>query len=114
MSDVEWTAQLLQLRNAVAAPGTMEALRRLAAAGALEAADAAVLAEAYRFCEHVRNRWFLVKGAPGDALPSQADQLAKLARSCNTSATELREEYRRVTRRARRAMERLFYGQGEP
>ena len=111
LSDVEWTAQLLQLQHKVAATGTMEALRRLAATEALDPTDAAVLAEAYRFCEHVRNRWFLVKGAPGDALPAQAGQLAKLARSCNTTATELREEYRRVTRRARRAMERLFYGQ---
>ncbi|HET7486338.1 MAG TPA: bifunctional [glutamine synthetase] adenylyltransferase/[glutamine synthetase]-adenylyl-L-tyrosine phosphorylase [Acidimicrobiales bacterium] len=111
LSDVEWTAQLLQLQSGVASPGTMEALRRLAAAGAVDAADAAVLGEAYRFCEQVRNRWFLVKGAPGDALPAQADQLAKLARSCNTTAGELREEYRRVTRRARRVMEHLFYGQ---
>ena len=111
LSDVEWTAQLLQLRSGVAAPGTMEALRRLAAASAIRADDAAVLGEAYRFCEQVRNRWFLVKGAPGDALPARADQLAKLARSCNTTATALREEYRRVTRRSRRVVERLFYGQ---
>jgi len=113
LSDVEWTAQLLQLRAGVAAPGTMEALRRLAAAGAIGAGDAAVLGEAYRFCEQVRNRWFLVSGAPGDALPSQADQLARLARSCNTTAVGLREEYRRVTRRARRVVERLFYGQDD-
>ena len=110
LSDVEWTAQLLQLTHGIAAPGTMDALRRLAAEGAVDAADAAVLAEAYQFCERVRNRWFLVKGAPGDALPSHADQLARLARSCGTSAGELREEYRRVTRRARHVMERLFYG----
>jgi len=111
LSDVEWTAQLLQLRSGVASPGTIEALRRLAEAGALSSQDATVLAEAYRFCEQVRNRWYLVKGTPGDALPAHADQLAKLARSCNTSATDLREDYRRVTRRARRVVERLFYGQ---
>ena len=110
LSDVEWTAQLLQLRHGIAAQGTMTALGRLAEAGAVDAADAAVLGEAYRFCEQVRNRWYLVKGAPGDALPAKADQLARLARSCGTSAAELREEYRRVTRRARRVVERLFYG----
>ncbi|MGI8683647.1 MAG: bifunctional [glutamine synthetase] adenylyltransferase/[glutamine synthetase]-adenylyl-L-tyrosine phosphorylase [Acidimicrobiales bacterium] len=111
LSDVEWTAQLLQLQSGVAASGTMEALRRLAAAGALAPEDAAVLGEAYRFCEQVRNRWFLVKGAPADALPAQADQLATLARSCTTTSVALREEYRRVTRRSRRVVERLFYGQ---
>ena len=111
LSDIEWTAQLLQLRAGVAATGTMDALRRLGAAGAIDPADAAVLGEAYRFCEQVRNRWFLVKGAPGDALPAQADQLARLARSCNTTAGALRDEYRRVTRRSRRVVERLFYDQ---
>ena len=113
LADVEWTAQLLQLRHGVASPGTMAALRRLAEAGAVDNADAAVLAEAYRFCEQVRNRWYLVKGAPGDALPARADQQAKLARSFDTSAAALREEYRRVTRRARRVVERLFYGLDE-
>ena len=110
LADVEWTAQLLQLRHGVASPGTMGALRRLAEAGAVDGDHAAVLAEAYRFCEQVRNRWYLVKGAPGDALPARADQLARLARSFDTSAAALREEYRRVTRRARRVVERLFYG----
>ena len=109
LSDIEWTAQLLQLRAGVAATGTTSALRRLEEAGVIDPVDVTVLSEAYRFCEQVRNRWFLVKGAPGDALPAQADQLAKLARSCNTTAAALRDEYRRVTRRARRVVERLFY-----
>ena len=113
LADVEWTAQLLQLRHRVASPGTMAALRRLTEAGAVDSADAAVLREAYRFCEQVRNRWYLVKGAPGDALPARADEQAKLARSFDTSAAALREEYRRVTRRARRVVERLFYGLDE-
>jgi glutamate-ammonia-ligase adenylyltransferase len=72
-----------------------------------------VLTESYRFCERARNRWFLVKGAPGDALPAQADQLSKLARSLEMSPAELRNEYRRVTRRARQVMERLFYGRDD-
>jgi len=76
----------------------------------VDPADAAALAEAYRFCERTRNRLFLVRGAAGDALPTQADQLAKLARSLDLPAGDLREEYRRVTRRCRAVMERLFYG----
>jgi glutamate-ammonia-ligase adenylyltransferase len=110
LSDVEWTAQLLQLRHRIPATGTMDALDRLGEAAAIDPADSAVLTDAYHFCERVRNRWYLVKGAPGDALPTQADQLARLARSCGTSATDLRETYRRVTRRARSVVERLFYG----
>jgi glutamate-ammonia-ligase adenylyltransferase len=50
-----------------------------------------------------------VKGAPGDALPTATDQLGALARSLGTSGGELRDHYRRVTRRARAVVERLFY-----
>ncbi len=107
---MEFTAQLLQLRHRVPATGTMEALARLEDAGVLDPADRAVLGDAYRFCERTRNRWFLVKGSPGDSLPSRPEQLARLARSLGTDPAELREEYRRVTRRARTVVERLFYG----
>jgi glutamate-ammonia-ligase adenylyltransferase len=112
LSDVEWTAQLLQLRHGVRSPGTIDALGALVAAGGLHADDARTLAESYRFCERTRNRWYLVKGAHGDALPAAADQLARLARSLATDANELRDEYRRVTRRARAVVERVFYGKG--
>jgi len=110
LSDVEWTVQLLQLHHGVRQPGTMAALAALVAANVVEPADAGALSEAYRFCERTRNRLFLVRGAAGDALPTQADQLAKLARSLDMSAGDLRDEYRRVTRRCRAVMERLFYG----
>ena len=110
LSDVEFTAQLLQLRHGVRATGTMAALDGLVAAGALTADDRAVLAEAYRFCERTRNRLYLVRGTPGDALPGRTEQLTRLARSLGTDPHELREQYRRVTRRCRGVVERLFYG----
>ena len=110
LSDIEFTAQLLQLRHRVPATGTMAALDALAEAGVLESEDRRVLGEAYRFCERTRNRWFLVKGAPDDALPRTPENLARLARSLGTTPQELRESYRRVTRRARQVVERLFYG----
>jgi glutamate-ammonia-ligase adenylyltransferase len=110
LSDIEWTAQLLQLRHRIASPGTIAALGALVESGVLDPADAGVLSVAYRFCERTRNRLYLVRGTPGDALPTQADQLSRLARSLGTSAVALREEYRRVTRRARQVVERLFYG----
>jgi len=115
LSDVEWTVQLLQLRHGLhRAPGTMDALDGLVAAGHVSGGDAATLRSAYSYCERARNRLYLVRGAPGDALPSRADQLGKLARSLGTTAPELREEYRRVTRRSREVTERLFYGADGP
>jgi [glutamine synthetase] adenylyltransferase / [glutamine synthetase]-adenylyl-L-tyrosine phosphorylase len=115
LSDVEWTAQLLQLRHGVACAGTVAALDALEDRGVLATVDAEALRDAYRFCEHTRNRWHLVGAlpggtAPGDALPAEAHQLSRLARSLGTTPATLREEYRRVTRRSRRVVERLFYG----
>ncbi|MGI8809877.1 MAG: bifunctional [glutamine synthetase] adenylyltransferase/[glutamine synthetase]-adenylyl-L-tyrosine phosphorylase [Acidimicrobiales bacterium] len=110
LSDVEFCAQLLQLQHGVRATGTMTALAALEAAGSLSSDDRAVLAEAYRFCERTRNRLFLVRGSPGDSLPSRPEQLTNLARSLGTGPHDLREQYRRTTRRCRAVVERLFYG----
>jgi glutamate-ammonia-ligase adenylyltransferase len=115
LSDIEWTVQLLQLRHHVPGASTHSALSELGDRGLLAAADLAALRDAYRFCERTRNRWHLVGalaggGSPGDALPTQADQLSHLAKSLSTTPTTLRDDYRRVTRRARRVVERIFYG----
>ncbi|HAM03460.1 MAG TPA: hypothetical protein DCQ30_14730, partial [Acidimicrobiaceae bacterium] len=115
LSDVEWTVQLLQLRSGVAQPSTQAALDALMTGGALEEEDAEALRASYVFCEHTRNRWHLVGAlpggtGPGDALPSRTADLSRLARSLGTTPPALRDEYRRVTRRARRVTERLFYG----
>lgn len=117
LGDVEWTLQLLQLRHRVPAAGTRDALLALLAAGAVSRADAAALADAYRFLSATRNRWHLVGGffgtderrAGSDSLPPHSASLARLARSLDTTPAELRETYRRYTRRARRVVERLFY-----
>ena len=110
LSDVEWAAQLLQLQHGLHSPGTMAALDTLATRDILDPDDANVLREAYAFCERTRNRWYLVHGQPGDALPQQADRLAVLARSLGTTGADLRNEYRRVTRKSRAVVERVFYG----
>jgi glutamate-ammonia-ligase adenylyltransferase len=110
LSDVEFTAQMLQLRHGVREPSTMGALDALLAADVLSRDDHAVLAEAYRFCEQTRNRWYLVKSAPSNSLPQQPEQLRWLARAMETTPKELREHYRRVTRRSRAVVERLLFG----
>ena len=74
-------------------------------------ADAEVLRDAYRFCE--RGPEPLVPGRVGARRPTRCrrpDDLLRLARSLGTTPSALREDYRRVTRRARRVVERLFYG----
>jgi len=110
LSDIEFSAQLLQLSHGVRATSTTDALDKLVVAGALDPSDRAVLGEAYRFCERTRNRWFLVKGAPDDSLPQTPENLSRLARSLGNTPQDLREHYRRVTRRARHVVERVFYG----
>ncbi len=112
LSDVEWTVQLAQLAAGVRGPSTMTALVALVGAGAVDGQDADVLATAYRCCETIRNRLFLVAGDAKDSLPPQGSTLLGwLARSLDTTPRELREEYRRATRRARRVVEHLFYDQ---
>ena len=115
LSDVEWTVQMLQLRHRIAGTGTTETLAELERKQAISESDARALRDSYRFCERTRNRWHLVGAlpggaSPGDSLPTQAHQLSRLARSLLSTPAGLRDEYKRVTRRARKVMERLFYG----
>lgn len=110
LSDIEFTTQMLQLQFDVRATGTLAALQALAKQDVLAHEDAEILIEAYSFCEQVRNRWFLVNSAPGDSLPTQPESLLWLARAMETEPGSLRQHYRRVTRRARSVVERVFYG----
>jgi glutamate-ammonia-ligase adenylyltransferase len=117
LTDVEFTVQLLQLEHGAAhpeirEPSTTAALDRLAAAGLLDGDDADVLRAAYVFCERARNACFLVTGKGGDALPAGRDgrRLAQLLGYVRHPETELRDDYRRLTRRARKVVERVFYG----
>lgn len=118
LSDVEWTVQLLQMRHghahpAIRTPATLEALQALARGGLVRPSDAAALEAAYLFCARVRNRLALRAGRTFDSLPTDPDESAALARSLGyeiSPRTALREEYRRVTRRARKVVDRVFYG----
>jgi glutamate-ammonia-ligase adenylyltransferase len=108
LADIEWTVQMLQLAHGVPEPSTVRAAETLRDRGLLTPQDAEILLDAYRFCERARNRWFLVKGQRADSLPS-GRPLEVLARSLDTTATRLRDDYRRVTRRSRRVVEQIFY-----
>jgi glutamate-ammonia-ligase adenylyltransferase len=119
LTDIEFTVQLLQLEHGathpdVREPSTRVALEKLRDAGLLENDDERILSEAYRFCERARNARYLIMGSPGEALPTGADatRLARLLGYTHSPEAELRDDYRRVTRRARRVVERVFYGRG--
>ncbi len=115
ISDVEFLTQLLQLRHGGAlptlrVPGTVQALTVLSEHALLPSAEVSTLIEAYLFCTRVRLRLHLQMGRPVDSLPSDRDQLRSLASSLGFDrSSELREEYRRVTRRARQIFEHRFF-----
>jgi len=117
LSDVEWTAQLLQLCHAgehselrsTATVPTLQAARRL---GLIDAADADVLIEAWHLTTRVRNAVMLALGRPSDIVPSDPRSLACTARAMGYPAgasQQLVEDYRRATRRARGVYERVFF-----
>ena len=117
LTDIEFTVQLLQLEHGathpeVRAAATIDALHRLRDAGLLTGEDAGVLEASYRFCERARNARYLVTGKAGDALPTgvEAERVARLLGYLHHPQAGLRDDYRRVTRRARRVVERIFYG----
>jgi glutamate-ammonia-ligase adenylyltransferase len=107
--DVEFCVQLLQLDHGIRTTSTVEAMGLLRRSGVLDADEHAALADAHGFLEAVRNRLFLVTGEPGDALPARPERLEHLASSLGTDPAGLRERHRKVTRRARRVVERRFF-----
>ncbi len=116
--DVEFTVQLLQLIHGRAlpelrVPGTIAALEHLRNASLLEPDDTEALEAAYRLCERARNARYLETGRPTDALPGERTELNKLGLLLgyvHQPHIALRDDYRRVTRRARRVVEHVFYG----
>jgi len=118
LTDVEWVAQLLQLRHAHAMPAlrttrTVAALLAAAGEDLLTAADAGTLAASWRLAARIRNAVMLVRGRPGDVVPTAQPELGAVARLLGyapDAAQDLVQDYRRAARRARAVMERLFYG----
>ena len=117
LADVEWTVQLLQLQHAGRLPAlrttrTLDALAAAAGADLLTADQARVLGTAWRLASRVRNAVQLVRGRPGDSLPSDLRELSGVARVLGyrlASSGELVEDYRRATRQARAVVDTVFY-----
>lgn len=118
LADVEWTVQLLQLQHAGTEPSlrttrTMAALDAAERAGLIQADDADALRQSWLFASRVRNQLMLLRGRGSDSLPSDTRELAALAHLMGYGPNEsshLDAEYRRLTRRARAVVDRLFWG----
>ncbi|MGI8875784.1 MAG: bifunctional [glutamine synthetase] adenylyltransferase/[glutamine synthetase]-adenylyl-L-tyrosine phosphorylase [Egibacteraceae bacterium] len=116
LADVEWTVQLLQLREGGHTPevrraGTLEALDALAAAGVVRQRDAEWLAEGWRLASRIRNALYLA-GARDTATVPVGRGLEHLARMLGyppPGAQALMEDLGRSTRRVRKAHQRMFY-----
>jgi glutamate-ammonia-ligase adenylyltransferase len=109
LADIELTVALLLLDHGLPDHGTAAGIRALRAAGRLTAEESGDLEAAHDVCVRARNRWALVSDRPRESLPT-GPELTTLARSLGTTSPELRDEYRRRTRRARRVVEHRFYG----
>ncbi|MFB9386095.1 bifunctional [glutamine synthetase] adenylyltransferase/[glutamine synthetase]-adenylyl-L-tyrosine phosphorylase [Pseudonocardia petroleophila] len=119
LADVEWTVQLLQLQHAGDLPelrttSTLEGLREAGEAGLLTPEDVAELAAGWTTATRARNAVMLVRGKPGDQLPRSGRELAAVAAALGYPAGGdsgvFLDDYRRVTRRTRAVVERVFYG----
>jgi glutamate-ammonia-ligase adenylyltransferase len=118
LSDVEWVVQLLQLEHAHRVPTlrttrTLAGLRAAGEAGLLAGDDVEVLATAWRTATRVRDAVMLVRGRAGDQVPADVRDLAGVGHVLGYPPGEsgrLVDDYRRVTRRARAVVERVFYG----
>ena len=91
---------------------TLAALRAAQDDGLVDAEQSLVLAHAWRTASRVRNASLLVRGRPGDTLPTDLRELTGVARVLGYppgAAGRLVDDYRRATRRARTVVEQVFY-----
>jgi glutamate-ammonia-ligase adenylyltransferase len=118
LSDVEWFVQLIQLQKGAGVPGlrttsTLTALDIARVEGFVTATDAAKLRDAWILASRVRSAMVLWMTRSTDVLPTDRQQLDGVARLLEYppgSATQLEEDYLRVTRLARAVFEKRFYG----
>jgi glutamate-ammonia-ligase adenylyltransferase len=117
LADVEWTVQLLQLQHAHAVPelrqtSTLGALEAARSAGLIDDSDAETLTAAWRLATQVRNALVLSRGKPTDSIPAVLREVVGIARLVGYSPSQsgdFLDTYRRVTRRSRGVVERVFY-----
>jgi len=121
LADVQFAVELAQMRygherEAVRTTNTVEALEALAAERLVEDSVSLALGEAYVFLNEVKNALEVDRRVRAEAVPPTPEGQLALARRMGYEEYPRQaflEDYRRITRRARNAMDRVFYGDDE-
>jgi glutamate-ammonia-ligase adenylyltransferase len=117
LSDVEWVVQLLQMQygakdESLRITATLPALRACLKAELISETDAKSLSESWTLATWIRNAQMLSRAKANDQIPTDINELSAIAFTLNQkSHAQLIEDYRRITRRARLVMEKIFYGE---
>ncbi|MGZ4110111.1 MAG: [protein-PII] uridylyltransferase family protein [Actinomycetota bacterium] len=117
LADVQFAVELSLMRHggahvSVRTTRTLEAIEALARERLVEDAVARELGEAFVFLSDVKNALEIDRRVHAEVLPPSPEDLTVLARRLGFEeypVQTLFETYRRITRRARRAMERVFF-----
>jgi glutamate-ammonia-ligase adenylyltransferase len=117
LADVQFAVELSLMRHGGAHPEvrttrTLEAIEALARERLIEDGVARELGEAFVFLSDVKNALEIDRRVHAEALPAAPEELTVVARRLGFEeypVQTLLETYRRVTRRARRGMERVFF-----
>jgi glutamate-ammonia-ligase adenylyltransferase len=118
LADVQWAVELSLMRHGfehedVRRTNTLDALEALATTRLIEDSVGRSLGEAYIFLMEVKNALEIERRVPVDALPPAPEAQAALARRLGYEEQprhRFLQDYRRITRAARLAMDRVFYG----
>jgi glutamate-ammonia-ligase adenylyltransferase len=121
LADVQFAVELSQLRHGFDRPDvrsrhTLEALEALARDRLIEDSVSLALGEAFVFLNEVKNALEMDRRVRAEAIPPAAEAQRSLARRLGYEEyprASFLEDYRRITRRARSAMERVFYGEDQ-
>jgi glutamate-ammonia-ligase adenylyltransferase len=120
LADVQFAVELSLMRFGGRYPEvrtrrTLEAIERLAEARLIEDSAALALGEAFVFLSDVKDALEIDRRVHAEAIPASPAEQLELARRLGYEEYPRQtflEDYRRITRRARRAMERIFYEEG--
>jgi [glutamine synthetase] adenylyltransferase / [glutamine synthetase]-adenylyl-L-tyrosine phosphorylase len=121
LADVQFAVELSLLRHGGEHPDvrhrhTLDALEALARERLIEDSVSLALGEAYVFLNEIKNAMEIDRRLHAEALPPALEAQVALARRLGYEEfprAAFLEDYRRITRRARRAMERVFYPDDE-
>jgi glutamate-ammonia-ligase adenylyltransferase len=121
LADVQFSVELALMRFGGTHPEvrtrrTLDAIERLASGRLIEDGAALALGEAFVFLTDVKNALEVDRRVHAESVPASPEEQSALARRLGFEEYPRQaflEEYRRITRRARRAMERVFYEHDE-